>query len=680
MKKTLYERLNILIALSSLLICVFVLRLVKYQIVDGEKYYNSSGAGTRINQTVYASRGDITDTNGNIIATSSVVYNITVNKAYMPEGELNDRIIRAVKILTEKGETLNDILPLSYEKPYKFYTDKETELSRLRKTLSVAEYATEEDIMYHLIKRYSLEDIRPEYQRILAGIRYTMEREGYSSSYPFDLAKDVSVETATQFSEISRDLVGIEVTTTSKRVYPDGTLIPHILGSVGPIYAEEYETLKNQGYGLNDILGKSGLEKAYESYLRGKDGTLQIEKNIYGEITDVFTLEEPQPGNTVSLTVDSEFQSVCNDILKSQVDMLHTRSAGWGKGTEGASMVVIDVKTGGILAVCNYPSYDLNLYSSNYNEYAQDKLTPLFNRAFQGLYRPGSVFKLSVAAAALSSGLIDENYTYTCHGVYTYYSTREWGGALPGCSNGTAHGTLNVRGAIQVSCNCFFYDLARRLGIDAVNESAQTLGLGVYTGLEVAEQEGRLSSPALSELYGNEWYPGNVIQAGIGQLDTAVTTVQLATYGGTIANRGKRLATHIVKSICSYDGKETIYETPVEVLSEMDNTNGTFEIIEKGMIQASTEGNAKIYLSELPYTVASKTGTPQVSGDLYNNTIVAYGPVENPEIAVAIIAEKGGNGYNLAYGVREVFKAYYDLKNSRTDENYVPTYTVPAFE
>ena len=396
------------------------------------------------------------------------------------------------------------------------------------------------------------------------------------------MAKDVSVETATQFSEISRDLVGIEVTTTSKRVYPDGTLIPHILGSVGPIYAEEYETLKNQGYGLNDILGKSGLEKAYESYLRGKDGTLQIEKNIYGEITDVFTLEEPQPGNTVSLTVDSEFQSVCNDILKSQVDMLHTRSAGWGKETEGASMVVIDVKTGGILAVCNYPSYDLNLYSSNYNEYAQDKLTPLFNRAFQGLYRPGSVFKLSVAAAALSSGLIDENYTYTCHGVYTYYSTREWGGALPGCANGTAHGTLNVRGAIQVSCNCFFYDLARRLGIDAVNESAQTLGLGVYTGLEVAEQEGRLSSPALSELYGNEWYPGNVIQAGIGQLDTAVTTVQLATYGGTIANRGKRLATHIVKSICSYDGKETIYETPVEVLSEMDNKNGTLEIIRTG--------------------------------------------------------------------------------------------------
>ena len=666
MKKVLEQRLNILALLVMGIFTVFTIKLVQYQIIHGEEYYAKSNATTRINQTVTAARGDIVDINGVPLAGSQVVFDVTVNKAYMPADKLNERLLEAVKILNQQGETINDILPMGKEYPYSFQAEKTAELTRLREDVAgVAIYATEQDVLIKLTERYKLQDIPQEYLRIIAGIRYTMEREGYSASYPFDIAKDVSVQTATIFQELSRELTGIEITESSKRYYADGTLLPHLLGTVGPIYAEEYQRLKSQGYGLNDILGKSGLERAYESYLKGTDGVVQIEKNMYGEVVDLETMKQPQPGDNVKLTIDAEFQSRVNEALKAQVEMLRSRQAGWGKECTGATMVVLDVKTGGILAVANYPSYDLNYYNSNYTEYSQDSTTPLFNRATQGLYRPGSVFKVNMAIAGLQLGLITENTTYTCRGVYDYYTVAQWGGRLPGCTNNTAHGTINVKQALQVSCNCFFYDLGRRMGIEKINESAHNMGLGVITGLEVSEQLGRLSTPEFTESLGGSWQAGNVIQASIGQLDTAITALQLATYASTVANRGVRYATHIVDSIETYDGSEVIYKTPVTVLSETPNTNNAFDIAEKGMIMASTEGNARIYLQDLPYTVASKTGTPQVSGDLYNATIMAYGPVEKPEIAIALSAEKGGNGYNLAMGVRDVFTAYYEIKAQR---------------
>lgn len=668
MKKVLESRLNILIIIVCAIFFIFAVRLVQFQIVDGEEYYSKSNSSTRINQSVTAARGDITDTYGVSLAGGQTVFDVTLNKAYMPDGMLNQRITQVVEILWRQGETINDILPITYSEPYEFIDGKDTEISRLRERVKVAVYATADDAMGKLIERYDLDEVPQEYRRAVAGIRYTMEREGYSNSYPFDVAKDVSVQTATIIKEKSRTLTGVEITESSKRSYLDGTLLPHILGTVGPIYAEEYEQLKAQGYGLNDILGKSGLEKAYESYLKGEDGIVQIEKNMYGEITDMEVIQQPQPGNTLKLTIDAHLQQKANEVLENFVNTLHTKSAGWGKECDGASMVVLDVKTGAVLAICNYPSYDLNLYSSNYSTYASNTAKPLFNRSVQGVYRPGSTFKLNVAIAALQTGLIDENFTYTCHGYYDYYSTSQWGGTLPGCAGGTAHGTINVRQAIRVSCNCFFYDLGRRLGIDTINESAHNLGLGVYTGLEINERLGVLSSPENTDLMGGTWQAGNVIQASIGQLDTMLTTVQLATYASTIANKGVRYSTHIVDSITSYDGSEVIYETPITVLSETENTNNAFDIVEEGMIKASNESYASQYLKDLPFSVASKTGTAQVAGGYYNAVMVAYAPVEDPEIAIAVVAEKGGNGYNIALAVRDLLLAYYEVKDARAND------------
>lgn len=665
MKKVLESRIKILSAVILTVFLLFTIKLVQYQIIEGEKHFESSNTSVVFEQTLTASRGDIVDAYGTPLASSQLVFNVTINRAYLQSGQLNQRIIEALEILEENDEDINDILPMEKESPYSFIKEKENEISWVRKTLELNVYATENDVIEKLAERYSLEDIPRDMWRKVGGIRYTMEREGYSLSMPFTIATDVSEKTVAVITENARQLSGIEIYDTSKRYYEDGTVLPHLLGTVGVIWAEEYEELKNEGYGMTDTLGKSGLEKLYEAYLKGTDGSVQIERNMYGEITNKQIIDPPEEGNTVKLTIDYQLQEELNKILARQMDVLHQKTSLWGKEADGISAVVIDVKTGGILATANYPSYDLTLYTSNYNEYAADSTNPLFNRAVQGLYRPGSVFKCAVALAALQDGVIDEDYRYTCSGVYTYYAPSY----MPSCANGKAHGTINVKEALKVSCNCFFFEVGRQLGIDRLNEIANSMGMGIKTGLEVSERSGVVSNPEYTESLGGTWHVGNVIQVAIGQLDTTLTTVQLATYAATLANEGERLNTHIVDSIVSIDG-EVVYKTPVNVLSELPDKNDSYRIVEEGMLMASTEGSASRFLDGLPFGVASKTGTPQVAGGFYNATMMAYGPVDNPEIAIGIIAEKSGNGYMLAESVRDIFLKYYELKDVRQNENW----------
>ncbi|MBE6887861.1 MAG: hypothetical protein E7484_05530 [Ruminococcaceae bacterium] len=665
MKKVFSQRIRILALLVAAVFLLYSTKLIQYQIIEGEQHFESSNTSVSFNQTLTASRGDIVDYYGTPLASSQLIFNVILNRATMPGDMLNQRIIEILHILEKNGETINDILPLEQEYPYSFLEGEESEIEWVRNTLDLNIYANESDIVNKLGEKYKLDDVPKELWRKVGGIRYTMDREGYTLSLPFTIARDVSEKTVAVVTENSRELAGVEIYDTSKRYYQDGDIFPHILGTVGPIWAEEYAELKAQGYKLNDTLGKSGLEKLYESYLKGTDGSVNIERNMYGEIVSKEIIDAPKEGDTVKLTIDYQFQDALNDILKNQLEVLQAKPAGSGKEASGISAVVLDAKTGGILAVANYPSYDLNLYSSNYSEYANDENNPLFNRATQGLYRPGSVFKCAVALAALQEGIIDENYTYRCTGTYTYYAPSY----TPGCAYGTAHGVCTVERALQVSCNCFFYEMGRLLGVDKMNEIANQMGLGVKTGLEISEKTGVVSNPKYTESLGGTWEVGNVIQTAIGQMDTVVTTVQLATYANTLANEGVRKNTHIVDSIVSIDG-EKVYETPVTVLSERKDKNDSYRIVEEGMVMASSQGAASYYLSALPYKIASKTGTAQVSGGYLNATIMAYGPTENPEIAVAVIAEKAGNGYYLAEAVADIYEEYYRLKELRQNENW----------
>lgn len=647
------------------------MKLVQYQIIDGQENFEKSNTSIRFQQNITAARGDIVDSFGVPIVSSQPVFNVIVNKAYLKNADINQRIMQVLNIFVNDLDKINDILPMEYTAPYNYILEKETEIERLKKTLELNVYAKEGDIIQKLVERYSMEEIPQEFWRAVGGIRYTMERDGYSLSNPYTIAKSVGMDMVSVISENSRELIGVEIYETSRRFYEDGTILPHVLGTIGPIYPQEYEELKDKGYKMNDTLGKDGLEKSYESYLKGKDGTIEIERNMYGEIVDKEVIVEPNPGNTLRLTIDKELQSRANELLKKQMDVLHSKETKWGKEASGISIVVLNPKTGAVLAVANYPSYDLNLYSSNYSEYANDENNPLFNRALQGLYRPGSAFKPVVATGALQNGLIDENYRYTCNAFYHFYEKDL--GWTPACALFRAHGNINVEEALKVSCNVFFYDLGRRLGIEDINKAAHNLGLGVKTGLEIPEKTGVIANPEQRKAQGQTWEAGDVIQASIGQSDTLVTTVQLATYAATLANRGKRMNTHIIESIEDYNGETTVYKTPITVLSEIEEKNNTFGIVQQGMLMASQEGAASRYLNGLPYEIATKTGTAQVGAiedELYNATIVAYGPVADPELAIAMVAEKAGNGYYLAETVRDIFAEYYHLKEVRKNSNW----------
>lgn len=666
------KRALFLLAGVLVVLAVFSAKLFQLQVVEGADYRDKATSTTLIELPLPAARGEIVDRYGRAIATNRAAYHLWLIKAMLPDDQLNEVLMRMVDILSANGESWNDDAPLTHTEPYQFEEGRDADVERMKSNLGLAQYATAQNVYDKMIDAYDLEDIPEEYQRTLAGIRYQMQYEEYSNATPFVLASDVSMKTVATVKENNLDLPGVYVMEGTVRSYPDSTLMPHIIGTVGKIYAEEWEsTYKDKdNYKMNDLVGKSGIELAYESTLKGVDGKMQIELTRTGSVVST-TVVEPIPGDTVVLTIDKNLQSECQKILENQVMVLRNTAKANREGeAEGAALVVLDVKTGGVLAAATYPSYDLNLYSSNYSAYASDELLPLLNRAFTGLYRPGSTFKCAVAAEGLIEGLITPDYTYYCGGTYTYWSDYQ-----PKCTH--HHGNENVRTALQDSCNIFFYDLGRRLGLDAFNSMASTLGFGQKTGLEVGEATGNLSTPEYHlEATGEDWQQGNVVQSAIGQQDTQVTPVQLATYAGAIANNGTRYRTHLVAAIRSYDFSELIEETQVEVAAQVEGDPATiqaaFDQVEQGMLLASRVGTAEQFLGTYQYQIASKTGTAETGKkdeygkNEYNATIVAYGPVEEPELAIGAVAEVAGNGYQLARSVRDVFDAYYIDKNQNS--------------
>ena len=661
MKREIPKRGFILLLCVALVFSIFALRLVQWQLVEGEENRELSTTTSSDTAAITASRGDIVDRYGRTLATTRLAFNVSLNKTYLKDEDLNRIILALLEILNASGESWQDSTPMEKTAPYAFLTDAEGStanaqaVEKLKKNLGLNVYATEQNVLDKMTERYDLQDVPEEMRRTVGGIRYEMELREYGYSNPFTLAGDVSIKTVSTIKEHSMDLPGVDIVEESIRSYPDGTILPHVLGTVGPIYKEEYQDLKKDGYKMNDYLGKSGLEKTMESSLKGEDGVMQVQRSSTGEVISQNVLQEPVPGNTVVLTVDKVIQQAAQTSLENMIRELQTtRRPGDGKEANAGAVVVIDVKTGGILAMATYPSYDLNLYNQNYNEYVNNPDNPLFNRAVQGTYRPGSTFKCAVATAAMGLGVIDANSTVTCHRVYQYWADSNF---TPKCTGD--HGTITVATAIQKSCNIFFYDVGRRMGIDAFNKVAGQYGLGESTGIEIPEQLGALTTKERTEAAGGQWQEGNVVQAAIGQMDTAVTPLQLAVYAATIANNGTRYSAHLVQAVRSYDYSKTLSETQRKVLAQVDADPWVFDTVEQGMIAATGEINAGQILGGYPISIATKTGTAQVGTDLYTGLIIAYGPTEDPEIAVAAVVEKGSNGYRLAQIVKDVFDAYY---------------------
>ena len=665
--KVVVRRLALLIAASAAIFGLYALRLIFLQLVHGEEYAARATSTTEYRFNVTAARGDIVDSAGRRIATSTTCYNVVLSRLLIGSNDLNETIRSAVEILQAGGESWNDTLLIGYADGAGHYAftgaaDSERDqnaIAAVKEALGLQQYATADDVMERIVAEYELEGYDSTWQRILGGIRYQMEQEAFSNVNNFTLAENVSDRTVATVKEHSLTLPGVEIAETSVRSYTDGTILPHVLGRVGKITAEMWRVtdengqttypLRDNGYAMNDVIGISGLESAYEEELRGQDGVETITRDSEGVIIDTSITTEPQPGKTVMLTVNSEFQKAVDEALARNVQQIADT---YGVDASAGAVVVIDVKNGGILACSNYPSYDQNLYSSQYSEYSADPGLPLYNRALQGLYTPGSTFKPSVAVAALLTGEIDRNSTVYCNGVYNYFRDYH-----PRCTRHGHSGDIDVVTAIKWSCNIFFYDVGRRTTSDVYDDYAHRLGLGTPTGVEVSESTGRLTTKEDAN------YTASLeVQAAIGQGNTVVTPVQLATYAATIANKGVRYRTHFVKALLDTNTGEVLEETAPEIVEIIPNDGGAFDIVEEGMVGAA---QTVAGLANYPYTIACKTGTPQRSekdedGKYYtNSTIIAYGPVEDPQIAVGIVVEYGGGGSRAGELVADIFNAYF---------------------
>ena len=679
-RKTVVRRMILLIAAACAVMGLFVLRLIFLQLVNGDDFKAQATNTTDYNFTVTAARGDIVDSSGRRIATSTTSYNVVLNKLLMGDRDLDTMLQQIVELLRENGESWNDTLLIGQPDAAGHYefTDDDTstsdqkQLADMKDTLGLQQYATADDVMEMLVEKNNLQGFSLEWQRVLAGIHYEMDRQAFSNVNNFVMAENVSAATVATIKEHSLQLPGVEIVETSARSYEQSDIIPAVLGRVGKITAEKWKVtdsdgnvtypLRDKGYNMNDILGISGLESAYEDELRGKDGVETITRNSDGVIVDTQLTTVPEPGHTVQLTIDSNFQRAVDKALAENIDMINRVYNTGDMKAAAAAAVVIDVKDGGVLAASNYPSFDQNLYATNYSEYSSDPGLPLFNRALQGLYTPGSTFKPAVAVAALDSGLINQYSTVFCNGVYNYFKDYH-----PKCTRHGHSGNIDVVTAIKWSCNIFFYDVGRRLTSDVYDAYAYKLGLGQRTGVEVGEALGRLTTKNDSN------YTASLdVQAAIGQGNTVVTPIQLATYAATLANNGVRYRTHFVKAILDTNTGEVLSETQPEVMDVIEGTGNTFELVREGMKQVPSTISGKI--SSYPIAIACKTGTPQRSetyapGKHYLNAMmVAYLPADDPEIAIGISIEYGGYGARAGDLVVDIANAYFAMKDGTLEK------------
>lgn len=657
-----------------LMIAAIVWRLYDMQIINGEGYKKLSEQRISANITQTAPRGEITDRNGKVLVTNRKGYSIKLQKTSISDEEFNAMLLKLFEIFDEEGIALSDSFPLSAEEPFSYIISDEEKENWFSSSKSLNADMTPSEILDYYRNLYKIsEETDLKTVRRVIGMRYELKKSGLSINNPYILADDVSASVVSKIKERQNEFPGVMVTQEYFRQYTQGQLAAHTLGRVGKIYKDEYDELKNKGYKMNDLVGKDGIEKVCEEYLRGTDGS----KNIYyGEVSELIGDEAQTaavPGNYVVLTLDANLQKAAEESLERNIKAI--AEAGKDKERRGGdadsgAAVVIDVNTGDVLALASYPTYDPTNFNKEYNTLLTDSAKPLWNRAISGTYTPGSTFKPLTAIAALSTGAITVNEKISCDGIYTFYEDYQ-----PKCwiwsEQKKTHELQNVTQAIENSCNCFFYETGRRTGINAIAEYAKKMGLGEKTGIELTEEEsGNVASPEYKgSLYDNasegKWMGGDTIQTAIGQSYSAFTPIGLANYAATIANGGTRYRTHIIKSVhSSVDGK-LVYENAPTIENTVEISEDNLQAVKKGMLGVTDEGSAKQIFSGYPISVGGKTGTAQISKRTSNNALfISFAPFDNPEIAVAVVIEHGYRGANAAYVARDIYDEYFGIKNS----------------
>lgn len=683
-KKELRFRYLILALIPLAVLAVYVLRLYDWQILNGDQWLSTADHSTQTVVDMAAARGEILDSEGNPLAVNKTGYSIVFNWLYMKQSTTeetnrteNATIHQLILLLEEKGVEWLDTLPihLTEDGAYAFDegADQEIETLKGKDYADVNSYADADTCMANLAEKYGVEGYSKEETRDIVSVRYNMTKERFSTSYPYTFAEDISLECVSIISENSQKLPGVTVEVTTTREYHDTSLIPQIVGQLGKIPSMDLynSELKDKGYQLDDLIGTSGIEEVFEDQLRGTPGQKLVETTSTGQLAGETVIQAPEAGQTVYLTIDSNLQKVTTASLGKNVEA--TRQNGeslsaskneskFGEDCYQGAAVVLDVTNGSVLAAGSFPTYDSALAKSDasyYQELLEDDLgKPLVNKAFSGIYAPGSCFKPLVACAALEEGVITNTTQVTCTGKYTRFENDN----AHTCMG--VHGSIPLRSALMVSCNVYFYEVGYQLGIDPLNLYCERFGLGVATGVEVWENPGRIAGPAVK----SPWYEGDTVNAAIGQSENAFTPLQLATMTATIANNGTRLKTTVVKQITDYTRTQILQSVEPEIAAETGVSQEYIDYVKDGMEAVITEqrGTGHSVFGDYPVQIAGKTGTAQNSGSDHV-WFIGYAPADNPQIAFAVVLEHGSTPRYCQNVVKDILDAYF--YDTTVDEN-----------
>lgn len=688
--KQFHWRVRGVVGVLLIFILLFAWVLYDLQYVHGADYLAQSRRKIAKTETVEAARGEILDRYGRVLVTNRESYNVSLDTSFMKD--VNATLTKLLDICRTEGVTWTDTLPISSEAPFVFTFDTASSgaisnLYALAESLKWTDtlpdreeadsiraaaqegqgvsYPSADAFLDKLRTYYEIDPLLPDSEaRALMGVRYELtlrSREITYNAYVF--AQDVDMSFIVTVKET--DLPGVNIDTTSVREYKT-SYAAHLLGRVGLMSPDEWtNTYRALDYPYNASVGKEGVELAFESYLHGTPGKRNIETNDQGKVVsgdDNWVVDQatgevqaPDPGDNVILTLDIKLQEAVERALATGIEGLKSED------TQGGAAVVIDVRDGGVLAMASYPTFDLTTYTQNYNTLLSDPLNPLLNRATRQVYPPGSTFKMITAIGALEEGIIEPDTEILDTGRYLYYDDYQ-----PQCwiyrdSGGwRTHEEENVSDAIMDSCNVFFFDAGRRLGISLLEQYAAAFGLGESTGIELSEATGWMDGPEYTESHGQTWYEGNTLPAAIGQGNSRFTPLQLANYVATLANGGTHYSAHLLKEVKSNDYSQVVERYEPQVLNQLDIEPENLAAVTEGMLRVTTEGSAKTYFADLGVQVAAKTGSAQVSSATESNALfVAFAPYEDPEIALAIVVEKGGSGSTLANIAAEILEYYF---------------------
>lgn len=687
-KRNINLRYNIITIFTYVIGVILIVQLFNLQIVHGAEYREQSNTRLTRESILEPARGEILDRSGNTLVTSGQRFNMELYKSKIDTNTLNDSILRIVNVLEKYNVKYKNEFPVKIN-PFEFTLSNEGSVN-WKKNNDIDENATAEEVFYKFKNKYKIQNIDIEEARKIISIRYAITREGYSSTKSLIIAEDIPREAVAEFTEKSDEFPGVNISVQPVRQYTQGTLASHILGYATKISDTEYESRKEK-YSQNDIIGKTGIEFVFEEYLKGQKGIKQIDMAVDGTITAEVIEKEAIAGSNVVLTIDSKLQQIAEKALAANIEKI--RNGGFGKSydAQGGSCVVMNVRTGEVLAMVSYPDYNPQSFANGisteeWNNYSTNKAHPLLNKTIQSAYEPGSIFKMITAIAGLESGNITLTERINDTGIYKKYGA-EWK-----CWYYTdyhrGHGPLNVVGAIEKSCNFFFYETADRMGIDTLDKYAKYFGLGTKTGVELTgEVSGIIASKKYAESIGQTWNPGDTINAAIGQGYNKFTPLQMAKYTSIIANGGNNIDVSILKSIQNPDGSEVSREDIDKFVNEKLNISKEeqdditlnpdyINTVKQGMksVTSDQSGTAYVRFRDFDIEVGGKTGSAEAGKDTNNNDIVnawfsAFAPYDNPEIAVVVMVENGGHGNYTAEAVRDIMAEYFGMNTQNVVED-----------